>query len=189
VLDAIAAARAAGLVPVKLNVVVMAGENDAEIDAIVDHFAPHAADTVVRFIEYMAFSGVDDARRHHLPVARIRERLAPRGLVPVANAGPGGGPAKYAKLADSGLTVGFISPITEHFCQACNRVRLQADGHLRTCLSKEAEESLRDVLRRGVDDAGLEAVIRGRLWRKVAGHEAHLDDPASFEGYMTAIGG
>ncbi|MCA9568265.1 MAG: hypothetical protein KC656_10495, partial [Myxococcales bacterium] len=75
--------------------------------------------------------------------------------------------------------------------QACNRLRLQADGHLRTCLSREAEPSLRDVLRSGIDDTALEQLLRRRVWGKVAGHEAHLDGEGfrSFDGAMTSVGG
>lgn len=195
VLDSVAAARDQGLVPVKINAVIIGNENEDQVDALVDHFAPDAATTQVRFIEYMPFSALSDAvaQGHawkHVAAVRLRERLAKRWtLEPVAEA-QGSGPAKHWRLAESGLIVGFISPITEHFCEACNRLRLQADGQLRTCLSREAAPSLRELLRAGITDEALEQQLRERVWGKVAGHEAHeLGAGLAFDGAMTAIGG
>jgi cyclic pyranopterin phosphate synthase len=186
VLAAITAAREVGLTPVKINAVIIGGENEDQVARMVDHFAPFADSTQVRFIEYMPFDG-NDPTKHHVPARVLRDRLSrTHRLDPVP--AQGGGPASSYKV-DGGLIVGFISPITEHFCQACNRLRVQDDGHLRTCLSREASRSLRDVLRDGTSDAELEAVIRERLWGKVAGHEAHLDGGKVFEGVMTGIGG
>jgi GTP 3',8-cyclase len=189
VLDAIEAARAAGLTPVKINAVMVRGENDHQLEALVDFFSPHAETTQVRFIEAMPFSGAVD-RRTHLSAGELRRRLAARWtLEPVARR-VGGGPAKTWRIAETGLVVGFISPITEHFCDSCNRLRLMADGHLRTCLSREPAPSLRDLIRGGVDDATLSHAIRLQVWGKVPGHEAHLDrDWKAFEGVMTRIGG
>lgn len=190
VLDAIRAAVSLGMTPVKLNCVVVAGLNDDQILPLVERFADEP-DVVVRFIEYMPFGGNDD-RKRHLPARVIRERLAARyTLEPVGRATPGAGPARDWRIAQTGRLVGFISPITEHFCEACNRLRLQADGHLRTCLSRDRTPSLRDLLRGGADDEALEQAIRLMVWGKVAGHEAHLDggDFRAFEGVMTRIGG
>jgi cyclic pyranopterin phosphate synthase len=188
VLDAIDAARDAGLTPVKINAVIVGGENEDQVEALVERFAPHAATTQVRFIEYMPFDG-NDPTKHHVPAAQIRARLSRTHELQPLEARLGGGPAAHWRVKDSGLVVGFISPITEHFCQACNRLRLQADGHLRTCLSRDPAPSLRDLLRAGMTDDQLEKDLRDRLWAKVAGHEAHLDDFKPFEGVMTGIGG
>ncbi|MCA9493835.1 MAG: GTP 3',8-cyclase MoaA, partial [Myxococcales bacterium] len=184
VLDGIARARAAGL-GVKLNAVVVAGVNDDAPLRIVRHFADQP-EIEIRFIETMPFERVDRSRRH-VSARSIREQLGElEPLPPPLHAGP----ATRFRLP-SGQVVGFVSPITEHFCQACNRLRLQADGHLRTCLSREAEPSLRDVLRSGIDDTALEQLLRRRVWGKVAGHEAHLDGEGfrSFDGAMTSVGG
>lgn len=184
VLAGIAAARAAGLRPIKLNMVVMAGENDDEIVPMAEAFLPHAADTVVRYIEYMPF----EARRHtNVAAATMRERLAVLGpVVPVEDHG-GGGPARYWQVGD--LKVGFIAPLTEHFCATCNRLRLQADGHLRTCLGYEKTPSLRDLLRGGATEAELAAAIEAIVLTKPAGHAAETEGGRNFEGVMTAIGG
>jgi cyclic pyranopterin phosphate synthase len=187
VLAAVDASLAAGLDPVKINCVVVRGVNEAEIPALVARFA--GTPVQVRFIEYMPFD--QDDRRKHLPVAEVRARLAESfALEPAPEARTGGGPATTWRVRGTGQIVGFISPITEHFCQACNRLRLSADGHLRTCLSRDRTPSLRDLLRGGLSDADLGAAVRAMVWGKVAGHEAHLDgDWRRFEGVMTRIGG
>ncbi len=187
VIAAIHAARELGLTPIKLNAVMVGGENEDQLRALVAFASDFPSELIVRFIEFMPFDG-NDRDKKHIPASVLRERLGQScTLVPAAASG--GGPARYWRIQETGLIVGFISPITEHFCQLCNRLRLQADGHLRTCLSREAAPSLRDILRKGVSDEDLETVLRERLWGKVAGHEAHLDNPRAFEGVMTAIGG
>jgi cyclic pyranopterin phosphate synthase len=189
VLAGVEAARETGLRPVKLNCVVMRGVNDGEVVRLVEHFADKP-DVGLRFIEYMPFDQVD-RQKHHVPASELRTRLSQRHTLTPLGRSRSGGPAVDYKLEETGQIVGFISPITEHFCQACNRLRLQADGHLRTCLSREAMPSLRDLLRRGLDDAGLAYILRERVWGKVAGHEADQDGEGfkAFEGVMTSIGG
>jgi cyclic pyranopterin phosphate synthase len=175
-----------GITPVKVNCVVVGGENDDQLLPMIDYFRARPG-TSVRFIEYMPFGG-NGGERRHVPVRELRRRLAevhPFTPVPAT----GGGPSRDVAL-DDGFRVGFISPITEHFCDACNRLRLQADGSLRTCLSRDRAPNLRDLLRAGCSDAELETAIRTQLWGKVAGHRAHLDgDFQAFEGVMTRVGG
>jgi len=185
VIRGIDAAVLAGLTPLKLNMVVVGGENEEEVESLVAFASERKA--TLRLIEFMPFDGNGSLRRH-VPSRVLRDRLARRWhLEPMESTG--GGPAKQWMISELGVAIGFISPITEHFCQACNRLRVQADGHLRTCLSREAQPSLRDVLRAGASDEQLERDIRDRLWAKVPGHEAHLEAPRAFEGVMTAIGG
>lgn len=185
VLAGIDAARVAGLVPIKLNMVVMRGVNDDEIISLVRHFQPHAADTIVRFIEYMPFAG----RWHeNIPAREMRERLtAEFGELSPASVDVGAGPATYWRAG--GLKIGFIAPLTEHFCARCNRLRLLADGHLRTCLAHENTPNLRDLLRGGTSDAELSDTIRAIVRGKPAGHEAEAEGGKFFEGVMTGIGG
>ena len=184
VLAGIDAALEAGLTPVKVNAVVVRGVNDHHVPAMVEHFAPLAGRVEVRFIEYMPFGGVGEARRH-VAASAMREQLPELQPIPSDS----GGPATRYRLP-SGQVVGFISPITEHFCQACNRLRLAADGHLRTCLSRDKTPSLRDLLRGGASDAELEQALRAMVWQKVAGHEAHREEGfRAFEGVMTRVGG
>ncbi len=188
VLAGIDAAIEAGLTPVKLNAVIVRGVNDDEVVDLVRHFA-HRPEVVVRFIEFMPFSAVE-RRKQHVPSREMRERLSEHWeLVPVEREAHAG-PSVDWQLGQDGPRIGFISPITEHFCQACNRLRLQADGHLRTCLSREAAPSLRDLVRAGITDEALEVAIRSRVWGKVAGHEAdQIEAFRPFDGAMTSVGG
>lgn len=188
VLESIRAARELRLTPIKLNCVVIRDVNPEQVLAMTRAFEA-MPDVVIRFIEFMPFSEVDRERRH-VPAREMRGELAEHYTLESLGRPAGGGPAVEWRLAETGQRVGFISPITEHFCQACDRVRLQADGHLRTCLSREAAPSLRDLLRQGMTDEDLALHLRERVWAKVAGHEAHLDgDFRTFDGVMTSIGG
>jgi cyclic pyranopterin phosphate synthase len=186
VLAGIDACVAAGLSPIKINAVIVQGENEDQVSALVDHFAPMGEGVHVRFIEAMPFAR---AASRHVGSAMLRERLGgDRTLVEVP--AQGGGPARLWKVRATGMLVGFISPMTEHFCEACNRLRLSADGNLRTCLSREPEPSLRQLLRDGMTDNALDVELRRRVWGKVAGHMARDEDGGiAFEGTMTQIGG
>ena len=185
VLAGIDAAREAGLAPIKINAVMVRGKNDHQAAAMIDHFSPHAANTEVRFIEYMPFR---DTRRLHLPGAELRELLSERYTLEKLG-GTDRGPSVEWRVVETGLKIGFISPITEHFCDSCNRLRLMVDGHLRTCLSRDDTPSLRDLVRAGASDEEVMLTIRQMVWGKVAGHGAHLDEMQPFEGVMTQIGG
>lgn len=186
VLKGIEAAIEAGLTPVKINAVMMGGVNEDQLDRLVAHFSPMAEHVVVRFIEVMPFG----ERRHvSFTAAQMRERLARSYTLERLDVRLGGGPADTWRTAETGLRLGFISPLTEHFCAACNRLRLSATGALRTCLSKEDVPPLRDALRAGADDARVEQVIRAQVWGKVMGHEALTEGGTHFEGVMTRIGG
>lgn len=188
VLEGIEAARAAGLTPVKLNVVLLRGENDDELLDLVRFFGQWPDSTELRFIEYMPF----EARWHKsVPSRELRERLAEAvTLVPRRrDQHTGGGPARTWEVAETGLVVGFISPLSEHFCASCNRLRLMADGHLRTCLAHEDTPSLRDLLRRGLSDGQLEQAVRAMVLGKPEGHDCGIEGGVPFEGIMTGIGG
>ncbi len=187
VLAGIDAARAHGMNPIRINAVVLEDENETDVLDLVEHFVPHAADTEVRFIEYMPFQ----VRRHRTVSSRaLRERLARRfSLTPVHDVDSASGPARYWQVAGSGLRVGFISPLSEHFCAGCNRLRLMVDGHLRTCLAHDDTPSLKTLIRAGATDDDLERVIRAMVMGKPAGHDCQIGGGTLFEGVMTAIGG
>jgi cyclic pyranopterin phosphate synthase len=191
VLAAIDACRSAGLGPVKLNMVVIGGENESELLPMARYVLDRAEDTMLRFIEYMPF-----ADRWHRTVSaeEIRQELSKEfRLEPESYSGPGGGPAKYWVAWHPSRTIplriGFIAPLTEHFCASCNRLRLLADGSLRTCLAHEKTPNLRDLLRSGASDSEVEAVLRQIVLGKPAGHESQTEGGQNFEGIMTAIGG
>ena len=158
VLSGIKAAHRAGLEPVKINVVVMRGKND---DEILD-FARETIDDGwhVRFIEFMPFGNCGIEGVETVPTAEIQERLKVLGdLEPVA--GPAGnGPARYYQLPGSKGSIGFITPMTEHFCATCNRLRITSDGQLRPCLLGNDEVNLKAALRSGAGDDEIKRLIQ-----------------------------
>jgi cyclic pyranopterin phosphate synthase len=187
-LDGIAAAKEAGLVPVKINTVVIRGLND---DEAVD-FArlTYAPDWHVRFIEVMPLgNNADWAGNGYVPMGEVRERIERElgGLIP-AKLGVGGGPARYYRLAGAQGTIGFITPISEHFCYQCNRLRLTADGKLRPCLLSDYEIDLRTPLRRGASAEEIKALIIEGIRNKPERH--HLSEQVIPQGRaMSEIGG
>ena len=188
VLEGIAAAKGASLVPVKINTVVVRGLND---DEVVD-FArlTYAPDWHVRFIEVMPLGdNADWAGNGYVPMAGVRERIEKElgGLIP-AMLRDGSGPARYYRLPNAQGTIGFITPISEHFCYRCNRLRLTADGQLRPCLLSDYEIDLRSPLSQGAGDARIKALILQGIERKPMQH--HLDEcQAPEERAMSEIGG
>jgi cyclic pyranopterin phosphate synthase len=143
------AAENAGLAPIKLNVVVMRGINDDEIEDFARLTLEHAWH--VRFIELMPVGDLRELTWDHVvPSDEILTRIAALGaLEPAAGPVRGNGPAAYYRLAGAPGSVGVITPMTHTYCGSCNRVRLTADGRLRTCLYGDHEVNLRDPLRAG----------------------------------------
>jgi cyclic pyranopterin phosphate synthase len=147
--DAARAALEAGLHPVKLNVVVMRGIND---DEILDFARLTLAMPLhVRFIELMPVGDMAHLTNDHVvPSDEVLRQVATLGaLAPAEGPARGNGPATYHRIAGAAGTVGVITPMTHTYCGSCNRVRLTADGRLRTCLYGDHEVNLRDPLRRG----------------------------------------
>ena len=168
--DPIAAATAAeqaGLSPIKINVVVMRGINDDELR----DFARLTIEREwhVRFIELMPVGEMRELTWDHVvpseEVLRQLEEIAP--IEPAAGPARGNGPARYFRFADARGTVGVITPMSHTYCGSCNRVRLTADGRLRTCLFGEDEVDLRSPLREGLP---LEPFFRSALSSKPKEH-------------------
>ena len=161
------AAETAGLSPIKVNVVVMRGVND---DEVMD-FARLTQDRPwhVRFIELMPVGDMRELTWEHVvPTAEILDRLsAIDALSPDAGPPRGNGPAAYYRFPGAAGTVGVITPMTHTYCGSCNRVRLTADGRLRTCLFGDHEVNLRDALRSGQP---LEPLFREALAGKPREH-------------------
>jgi len=184
VLRGIEAARQAGLNPVKTNTVVMRGTND---DEVLD-FARLTIEGEwhVRFIEYMPFSKGEKADHLLVTVSEIKQRIETLGeLEPSLSSG--GGPARYFRLPGARGTIGFISPVSEHFCRACNRLRLTADGKLRPCLFSDTEIDLREPLRRGATADDIKRLIQEAASCKPEGHK--LGAGITCERFMVQIGG
>jgi cyclic pyranopterin phosphate synthase len=154
VLEGIEAARRAGLTPIKINTVVIKGMNE---DEVVD-FARLTldGDWHIRFIELMPIGKQPLSDSCFVSAGEVRSRIeSALGKLEPAKMGVGGGPARYYRLRGGKGTVGFITPISEHFCYRCNRLRLTADGKLRPCLLSDYEIDLRSPLRRG---AGIDEI-------------------------------
>jgi GTP 3',8-cyclase len=168
VLAGIEAARQAGLTPVKINVVVMAGVND---DEIIDFARKTLTEEWhVRFIELMPYSGQDGKIPSGLSAREMKKRLDPLGKMEPYKHERGNGPAKYYRLPEAKGTVGFITALSEHFCFSCNRLRLTADGKLRPCLMSETMIDLREPLRSGISSDKLKELIQTAVNAKPQGH-------------------
>ena len=168
VLEGIAAVERLGLLPVKVNVVLIRGVNDQEIPAFVE--AARNRPWQVRFIEMMPLGDGEHFEREALvPGAEVRRRIeAIHPLVPSGRE-RASAPATQFRFADGRGEVAFINSVTEPFCADCDRVRLTADGMIRNCLFARGERDLRPILRGGGSDADLLAAVRGEIAAKDAG--------------------
>ncbi|HEX6331796.1 MAG TPA: GTP 3',8-cyclase MoaA [Actinomycetota bacterium] len=187
VLAGVRAAEAAGLVPIKINCVVIGGTNDEEVVDFAAWSREHGH--VVRFIEYMPLDA-DHAweRAKVVPSARILDAID--AVYPLRPAGPDHEPATSYRFADgSPGGIGVIGSVTEPFCESCNRLRLTAEGEVRSCLFALEETDLRGPMREGASDAELESSIRTTVWRKWSGHRINHPDFVQPERSMSAIGG
>jgi cyclic pyranopterin phosphate synthase len=189
-LSGIEAARAAGLEPVKINVVVMRGMNDDEVVDLARRTVQQGWH--VRFIEWMPVgsgTATDDWQGQIVTGHEIVERIeAELGELEPVRSPVGNGPARYYRLPHARGTIGLITPVSEHFCQECNRLRLTADGQLRPCLLSDREVDLRAALRRGADVAAVRDLILAAICAKPQHH--HLDQPApARKRTMAEIGG
>ena len=213
VLAGIAAAHAAGLRPVKLNAVIMRGQNEADAPRLLSYALAHGYE--LRFIEQMPLGPKGEWERAGMVTAEEILGLLTEhfDLTPAAEA-RGGSPAERWSVAPGALpvvapgdltfgtpdgpqrgtplpggTVGVIASVTRPFCGACDRTRLTADGQMRDCLFARGETDLRGPLRAGASDEELADIWRGAMWGKRAGHG--IDDPGFLQPDrpMSAIGG
>ncbi|MGP0029802.1 MAG: GTP 3',8-cyclase MoaA [Acidimicrobiales bacterium] len=188
VLQAMQAAEAAGLRPLKVNVVLLRGQNDEEI---ID-FASFARETgrIVRFIEFMPLDAQGKWDRDHLvPGREVLARIsAVWPLEPVSDQA-GSAPAERFRFADGRGEIGLISSVTEPFCGTCDRLRLTADGALRNCLFSDDEQTVRSLLRGGGTDAELALLFRKSVWAKFPGHGINEPGFLSPARSMSMIGG
>jgi len=192
-LDAVLAgleeAQRVGLTPVKINMVVIQGFNDDEIVdfAHISERKPYH----VRFIEYMPFNTEEGWDRGKcISADKIKALIeADRPLIAVKENGPGAGPARRFKIKGAPGELGFISPVTQHFCGECNRLRLTADGKIRACLFSDTEVDLREALRDGSDDKAIEALLFHAVMEKPAGHHINENIFKRCARTMSLIGG
>ena len=186
VIAGLMAAKAAGFAPVKINMVVMKGLNDDEVEDMVDFCIEH--DFTLRLIETMPVGDTGrNASTHYISLEDVRKRLQQRfDLTPSVM--PGGGPARYVQVAGTPLKIGFITPISQHFCETCNRVRLTADGTLYLCLGQNHKFEFRPLLRNGISDADLLDTIRSAIALKPERHDFR-ENPQQIVRFMATTGG
>ncbi|MGA3891563.1 GTP 3',8-cyclase MoaA [Ralstonia nicotianae] len=189
VLDGLDAAQAAGLA-VKLNAVALRGVTEHEIHNLID-FA-HGRGMVLTLIETMPLrdTGVDRMDQF-LGLDTLRRKIETRWTLTDLPARTGG-PARYVRVAETGGTLGFITPLTHHFCDDCNRVRVTATGMLYTCLGHENGVDLKAALHTANSDADLSAAITSAIARKPKGHDFSIGPrsmPIALVRHMSATGG
>ena len=179
VLNGIAAAKKAGLEPIKINAVIVRGHNEDEVA----DFAAFAReqDVKMRFIEFMPLdSGHEWAREDVVSGKEIRERISERFPLVRVDVARGSDTSSRYRFADGGPgEIGIIAPVTEPFCGACSRIRLTSDGQIRTCLFSTIEHSLRDVVRSGASRAEIVDYIHSVILKKEPRH--FINDP----GFVT----
>jgi cyclic pyranopterin phosphate synthase len=188
VLESIRLARELGFAPVKINAVVIRDLNDHELEGLVA-FA-RDLDVSLRFIEFMPLDSAHAWQREMVvPGSEILRRLQARfDLRPVAGDNPSATAKRWAH-ADGRGEIGIIAPVSEPFCGHCNRIRLTADGKIRTCLFSVTEHDLRTRLRNGASDAELDQWLRAVVWQKEARHHIGEPDFVAPPRSMSCIGG
>jgi cyclic pyranopterin phosphate synthase len=188
VLAGVSAAQAAGL-KVKINAVALAHDNAAEIPDLIRW--AHGEGLALTLIETMPMGEIEaDRTDQYLSLTALRRELESFWTLtdlPLST----GGPARYVRVEETGGQLGFITPLSHNFCEACNRVRLTCTGTLHTCLGQEDATDLRTVLRSGGGDAELEDAIRGAILTKPKGHDFHIARAAapSVARHMSTTGG
>jgi cyclic pyranopterin phosphate synthase len=188
VFSGIEAAYHAGLEPVKINMVVLRGIND---DETID-FARMSIEQGwhVRFIEFMPFGTPGAEALETVSTQEIKEHIQSLGKLEPYTGPTGNGPARYYRFPGAKGTVGFITPMTEHFCHSCNRLRITSDGQLRPCLLADDEVNLKEPLRNGANTDELKQLIQQAVSLKREEH--HLTGgivPETVKRPMCQIGG
>jgi cyclic pyranopterin phosphate synthase len=183
----ITAAEAAGLLPIKLNMVVVRGLNDDDVIDVAALTLDRAWD--IRFIEVMPLTGIAEvANDGVVPSSELIGRIEAE-FGPLADLGMhAADPAHRYQIAHAKGSIGFISSVSEPFCSTCNRMRLTADGRLHLCLLRDDEVDLRAALRAGVDDAELMQIVRHAVAIKPWGHGLSDNILPTIRG-MSALGG
>jgi cyclic pyranopterin phosphate synthase len=173
VLAGLDAAKAAGLA-VKINTVALRGVNEDELDDLVAWCGDQGFDLVIIEVMPMGEIGGENRLDQYLPLSLVRARLERRWTLDETDYRTGG-PARYARVRETGRRLGFITPLTHNFCESCNRVRLTCTGTLYMCLGQEDAADLRTPLRRSESDEALVAAIGEAIGRKPKGHDFIID--------------
>jgi cyclic pyranopterin phosphate synthase len=172
VLAGIAAAREAGIA-VKINAVALKGVNEDELSDLLEW--AHGRGMDMTLIEVMPLGDIGENRLdQYLPLSMVRARLAGRYTLEDIDYRTGG-PARYVRVKETGGRLGFITPLTHNFCEACNRVRVTCTGTLYMCLGQEDAADLRTPLRASEGDEVLDSAIEAAIARKPKGHDFVID--------------
>ncbi len=185
--EGIEAALKAGLSPLKINMVAIRGVNDDEIE-------PFARLTLkypftVRYIEYMPSGNGEKWEENILTIPQIKKRLENIGKLISVPSDEWDGPARRFRIEGALGEIGLIGAVSSHFCQECNRLRLTADGKIRTCLFSDEEIDVREILRTGGSDADLKKRLLLALGRKPERHQINTHQFKKCQRNMSAIGG
>jgi len=186
VTDGLMEAKRIGLSPIKINMVVMKGLNDHEISDMVNFCLEH--DFTLRFIETMPVGeGGSNATDYYVSLDDVRAELeAKHDLEPTIMRGAG--PATYLRVKGTNLRIGFITPMSQHFCETCNRVRLTVEGTLFLCLGQQDNIELRPLLQQGISDEELKDVLREAINLKPKQHD-FLQEEGRISRIMSLTGG
>jgi len=189
VLAGIEAARAAGLA-VKINAVALKGLNEDEIPSLMEW--AHGKGMGLTLIEVMPMGEIGAGRiDQYVPLSLLRARLEKQYTLSDLDETTGG-PARYVRVQETGGKLGFITPMTHNFCEACNRVRITCTGTIHTCLGHEDATDLRKPLRASADDELLAAAIERAIGTKPKGHDFIIDrrhNRPSVSRHMSVTGG
>lgn len=187
IIEGLLIAKQAGIHPIKINMVLMKGINDGDdVEQMVEFCAEHGF--TLRFIETMPMGDTGrNASQYFVDLKTIEQRLAKEyDFLPTTM--HGSGPARYVHVANKNLNIGFITPMSQHFCDTCNRVRLSATGDLYLCLGDEHKVELRPLLRQGVSDEVLANAIKEAINLKPYKHDFN-ETPTKVVRFMSKTGG
>lgn len=187
VLAGLHAAQTAGLSPIKINMVALKGVNDDEFDTMVQFCQDR--NFTLRLIETMPVGQTGrNAQSQYLNLEPVRLRLAQQFNLTPSLERSGAGPARYYQSADGRFRLGFITPMSQHFCASCNRVRLGVDGRLYLCLGQEHSFDFRPLLRAGASDDELQDAVYRAIGLKPERHEFN-EKPEQILRFMAKTGG
>jgi len=196
-LKGIDSALKAGLLPIKINTVLIRGINDDEVEDFVRLALERPLN--IRFIEFMP-SGeeiINEFKNKFISVQKIKEKLIRKYLLNPIKISTANGPAKYYQIKGGQGTIGFITALSQHFCKTCNRIRLTSEGKLRPCLFSNTEVDIKQAIRksaRGKNEGFLrKKIIRDKLKEAVRlkpeGHKLNIKNQENLSFHMSRIGG
>jgi cyclic pyranopterin phosphate synthase len=186
VIAGLMAAKAAGFSPIKINMVALKGVNDDEYEDMVDFCIEHGF--ILRFIETMPVGDTGrDATNDFEDLQLLKKRLQKKyNLAPSVNNEKG--PARYMEVIGKNSNIGFISPMSQHFCESCNRVRLTGEGKLLLCLGQVSAFDFRPLIKQGASDEELETAIKHAITLKPERHDFN-ENPEKVLRFMSVTGG